>query len=334
MKNTETNTMRTLIRSLMLGSVVFAILIITSQQAAGQYNNQRESRVEQVSRNGRLGKNENFVEMLGHALKSVLEMDWTTWRPQPGDFRIAEYLFADQPPLTEGILQAYLGNCAWIWQRPIPLAEQKRVRDALVKLWLEDGLDLDFSRLNEISSFVLMFREIASAIPAKQEALRQELSRNLPIGAFPGIDVEIPGIAAAKEMLGPLFPPSTLRSPAKTGMALDGLYLANTSGLQLNIYGPPGSGTWGSQTELYAFFPDGSYLYFPSGQEAGAHFKDPKGHKAYKGSYEIVGRQIKIYDGSNGKTHTSDFSVSKDGMKLKFYGKTFTRVADTTGLRD
>lgn len=334
MKNMEINTMRTLIRSLMLGSVVFAILIITSQQAAAQRNNQRESRVEQVPRNGRSGMNEELVGMLARALKTVRETNWATWRPQPGDSRIAEYLFADQPPLTEGIFQIYLANCSWIWQRPIPVSEQNRARKALVKLWMDDGLDLDFSRLNEISSFVLMFREIATATHAKQEALCQELSRNLPVGAFPGIDVEIPGMAAAKEMLGPLVPPSTLSSPAKTGRALDGLYLANTSVYDLNIYGPPGSGTWVTKTELYAFFPDGSYLYFPSAHEAGAHIQDPKGHKAYKGNYEIVGQQIKIYDGSNGKTHTSDFSVSRDGKQLKFYGKTFTRVADTTGLRD
>lgn len=38
-KTTETNTLRTQIRSLLLGSFVFAILLITFQHAAGQYRN-------------------------------------------------------------------------------------------------------------------------------------------------------------------------------------------------------------------------------------------------------------------------------------------------------
>lgn len=156
---------------------------------------------------------DNLVELLARALKLVREMDHVAapaWRfPHCG-------VPVRQPTAAHRrYSSAYLGNCAWIWQRIIPLAEQQRVRDALVRLWLEDGLDLDFSRPNEVSSFVLMFQEAASAIPARQEALRQELSRSLPISAFPGIDIEIPGMAAAKEMLGALFPPSMLRSPSE-----------------------------------------------------------------------------------------------------------------------
>ena len=160
--------------------------------------------------------NDNLVEMLAKTLKSVREMDWTTWRPQAGDFRIGDYLFSNQPPLTERILQAYLGNCVWVWNRPILFAEQERVRDALVGLWLDDGLDLDFSRLNEILSFVWMFQELAGAAPKIRETVRQELLQSLPSGTFPGIDTEIPGMAAAKKTLGPLFPASTLRSPSET----------------------------------------------------------------------------------------------------------------------
>lgn len=276
---------------------------------------------------------DDLVELLADALKRVREMDWTTWQPQPGDARIAEYLFANQPPLTNGILYGYLADCAWIWQRPIPPAEQQRARDRLVKLWTEDGLALDFSCLNEVLSFVWLFEGLQSATPVQQEAVRQQLVRSIPFGSFPGVDVDIPGIAAAKQALGPLVPPSTLRAPTQTGVALNGVYLATTSNFQLNIYGPPGSGNWVSQTELYAFFPDGQYLYFPSRQEAGAHLLDPKGHKAYEGTYEVSGNKIKIYDGSNGKTNTSDFSVSADRKQVTFYGKTFDWISKTTGYR-
>ena len=112
----------------------------------------------------------------------------------------------------------------------------------------------------------------------------------MPDGAFPGVDCPVPGAAAAAAIEKAKIPPSTLATPDATGVALDGLYEATTFGLQLDIYGPPGSGTWGSTTEFYAFFTDGAYLYFPSRDEVGAHMLDPVGHKAYEGRYEVVER--------------------------------------------
>ena len=108
---------------------------------------------------------------------------------------------------------------------------------------------------------------------------------------------------------------------------------AATFGLQLDVTGPPGSGSWGSTTEFYGFFPDGAYLYFPSRNEVGAHLLDPSGHKAYEGRDEVVESTMRLYDASNGATNTSDFSATPDRHELKFYGKTFTWISDTSGLR-
>ena len=116
-------------------------------------------------------------------------------------------------------------------------------------------------------------------------------------------------------------------------VALDGLYSATTFGLQLDVTGPPGSGTWGSTTEFYAFFSDGSYLYFPSANEVGAQLQDPVGHAAYGGQYEVHGATLRLHDASNGQTNTSDFTSSADGALISFYGKEFTRIGDTAGLR-
>jgi hypothetical protein len=129
------------------------------------------------------------------------------------------------------------------------------------------------------------------------------------------------------------IPTSTLTTPEGTGVALDGLYSATTFGLQLDITGPPGSGSWGSTIEFYAFFHDGTYLYFPSEQEVGAHILDPSGHKAWSGQYEVSAGVIRLYDASDGTTNTSDFNSTPDGTHITFYGKDFTRIGATTNLR-
>ena len=155
----------------------------------------------------------------------------------------------------------------------------------------------------------------------------------MPDGRFPGVDVPVPGAEAAAAVEQAKIPVSTLSAPDVTGVALDGLYSATTFGLQLDVLGPPGSGTWGSTIEFYAFFPDGTYFYFPSASEVGAHIQDPSGHKAWHGQYEVTGATIRLYDASDGKTNSSDFSSTPDGKQLSFYGKSFTRVGDTANLR-
>ncbi|MFI5226571.1 MAG: hypothetical protein ACHQ3P_07850, partial [Candidatus Limnocylindrales bacterium] len=174
---------------------------------------------------------------------------------------------------------------------------------------------------------------IQSLAPAALEELRVDLLAAVPDGSFPGVDCPVPGAGAAEAIEKAKIPPSTLATPDATGVALDGLYEATTFGLQLDIYGPPGSGTWGSTTEFYAFFTDGAYLYFPSRDEVGAHMLDPVGHKAYEGRYEVVDATLRLYDASNGATNTADFTATPDKHQLTFYGKTFTWIADTANLR-
>ena len=169
--------------------------------------------------------------------------------------------------------------------------------------------------------------------PAALEALRVDLLAAVPDGAFPGVDCPVPGADAAAAIEQAKIPVSTLATPDATGVALDGLFEATTFGLQLDVTGPPGSGSWGSTTEFYGFFTDGAYLYFPSRNEVGAHLLDPSGHKAYEGRYEVVGATLRLYDASNGATNTSDFTATPDRRQLTFYGKTFTWISDTSGLR-
>ena len=272
-------------------------------------------------------------ELMQAALKIVQDMDWKTWHPQPGDAWIVERYFEDQPPLTDGILQWYLTDCAWIWQRPITPFEQERVKSTLLERWMKDSLDMEYTWVREILCFVWLPQQMYRATPGEREAMRAQLAAQIPDGAFPGIDTLVPFVAEAESALTPKISASTLRTPDETGVALDGLYLGTNRIFDLNIYGPPGSGTWVDKTELYAFFPDGQYLYFPSREEAGRHLQDPKGHKAYGGAYEISNGQLKLYDNSNGQTNTSPFGASADAREIKFYDKTFTWSADTTGLR-
>lgn len=280
-----------------------------------------------------MATSEELTTALAAAHAQVRGIDWTTWQVPPGDARLAEYLFANQPPLTNGLLGTYLSTCSWIWGRPIAPEEQQRAAAALMALWLDRGVALDFAPLLDVLGFVALSDQIMAMPPATQEATRQELLAALPDGRFPGVDVAVPGAVAAAAVEQAKIPVSTLSTPDATGVALDGLYSATTFGLQLDITGPPGSGTWGSTIEFYAFFPDGTYLFFPSEQEVGAHIMDPVGHKAWQGQYQVGAGTIQLYDASDGTTNTSDFTATPDGDHISFYGKDFTRIGDTTNLR-
>jgi hypothetical protein len=271
--------------------------------------------------------------LLAAAREAVEATNWSAWQPPPGDVWVAEHLFADQPPLTGGTFTGYLSFCTWLWQRPISPAEQERVRAALVQLWTEDGLDLEYTRIYNIMSLLWLLTSLQGLRPEEQEELRQQLVAELPDGSFPGVDTEVPGAqqAEAEKQAGVEAFLDQFPAPSPD-VALDGLFQSTTFGLQLDITGPPGSGTWGTQTELYAFFPNGRYMYFPSPQEAGAELSDPQGHEEYRGSYEISTGRITLHDATNGQSNTSDYSVNPDRTAITFYGKTFTRIADTSGL--
>ena len=274
-----------------------------------------------------------LTDALARAHAQVRAIDWSTWLVPPGDARLADYLFATEPPLTNGLVGTYFSTCSWIWARPIMPDEQQRVVTALVQSWAMHGTALEFEPLLDVLSFVALSDELLALPPETVERVRGDLLDSVPDGRFPGVDVPVPGADAAAALEQAKIPVSTLATPDATGVALDGLYSATTFGLQLDITGPPGSGTWGSTIEFYAFFRDGTYLYFPSEQEVGAHILDPIGHKAWHGQYEVSAGTIRLYDASDGATNTSDFSSTPDGSHITFYGKEFTRIGDTTNLR-
>jgi hypothetical protein len=274
-----------------------------------------------------------LIELLAAAHAQVRAVDWASWQVPPGDAPLAEHLFADEPPLTNGLVQGYLATCSWIWQRPIAPDEQQRVATALIGLWMDRGLDQDYAPLLDVLSVVALSERLATEPPATLGQLREELLQVVPDGKFPGVDVAVPGAEAAGAIEQAKIPASPLSAPDVSGVALDGLYSATTVGLQLDIFGPPGSGTWGSTTEFYAFFRDGTYLRFPSANEVGAHIRDPVGHRAPHGEYEVAGATIRLYDASDGQTNTTDFSSTPDRKEISFYGKAFTRISDTDNLR-
>jgi hypothetical protein len=271
--------------------------------------------------------------VLAAAHAQVRAVDWSTWQVPPGDARVAEYLFADEPPLTNGLLAEYFTTCSWLWQRPIQNDEGQRVSAALNGLWLDHGLAQDYAPLFDVLSVVALPGALQGLDPAALEAVRTDLVAAVPDGSFPGVDCPVPGAEAAAAIERAKIPASTLASPESTGVALDGLYSATTFGLQLDIFGPPGSGTWGSTIEFYAFFPDGAYLYLPSQGSVEARMQDPAGYKAAGGQYEVKDATIRLYDAESGRTNTSDFTSTPDRHEVTFYGKTFTRIADASNLR-
>jgi hypothetical protein len=280
-----------------------------------------------------MATSDELTAVLAAAHAQVRGIDWASWQMPPGDARLAEYLFADEPPLTNGLLGSYFSTCSWIWNRPIAPDAQQRVAAALIALWTEHGTAQEYAPLLDVLSVVALSDELLKLPPTTHDGIRQELLKDVPDGRFPGVDVPVPGARAAAAVEQAKIPISTLSAPDVTGVALDGLYSATTFGLQLDVTGPPGSGTWGSSIEFYAFFTDGTYMYFPTASEVGRHIEDPRGHKAWHGEYEVDAGKIRLYDASDGKTNEADFTSTRDGKEITFYGKTFTRVGDTSNLR-
>jgi hypothetical protein len=271
--------------------------------------------------------------VLAAAHAQVRGVDWASWQVPPGDARLAEYVFADEPPLTNGLLGSYFATCGWIWNRQIGPDEQQRVAAALVTLWTVHGVAQEYAPLLDVLSVVALSDHLLTLPPGVPDQMRQELLELVPDGMFPGVDVPVPGADAAAAVEQAKIPVSTLSAPDVTGVALDGLYSATTFGLQLDITGPPGSGTWGSTIEFYAFFTDGTYMFFPSASEVGRQIEDPVGHKAWHGRYEVTAGKIRLYDASDGTTNESDYVSTPDAKEITFYGKTFTHVGDTANLR-
>lgn len=274
-----------------------------------------------------------LTALLAAAQAQVRSVKWASWQVPPGDARLAEYVFADEPALTNTLVQGYLSTCSWIWQRPIAPEEQQRLAAALMALWTEHGHAQEYAPLLDVLSIVALSDQLLTLPPATQDQMRLALRQSVPDGQFPGVDGPVPGAEAAAAVEQAKIPVSTLSAPDATGVALDGLYSATTFGLQLDVLGPPGSGTWGSTIEFYAFFTDGTYFFFPTASEVGRHIEDPSGHKAWHGQYEVAGTTIRLYDASDGKTNASDFSSTPDGKQITFYGKAFTRIGDTANLR-
>jgi hypothetical protein len=276
-----------------------------------------------------------LTELLRAAHAQVRVIDWASWQLPPGDARLAEHTFADQPALTNTLVQGYFSTCSWIWARAINPDELQRVAAALIALWTEHGLAREYGPLLDVLSVVTLSDQLLTLPPTSLDEMRHALLEHVPDGKFPGVDVPVPSAeASAAAVEQAKIPVSTLSAPDQTGIALDGLYSATTWGLQLDILGPPGSGTWGSKMEAYAFFPDGSYSYFPSESAVRAYIEDPIGHSAWPGQYEVVEATIRLYDASDGRTTASDFTSAPDGKQITLDGKSFTRIGDTANISD
>ncbi len=268
----------------------------------------------------------DLTARLADAHKAAREFDWANWQIAPDDFLPGiTREFADQPMVTRRSFQAYLSLCAWVWQRPLAPAEQQHAFDQLTQKWNTFIVEQGYTNLYNLVALVFLLDGLQTAPPLMQEAVRLDLARLMPTGLFPGLDMPSPGADTETKKR-----PTRRRTDAN--IALDGLYQGTTFGLQLNVLGPPGSGTWGSQTEIYAFFPDGRYVHFQSAQSAGALVLDPQSQHGAEGTYEISGGYITLTE-DGGEPYASDFTATADLKEIKFYGKVLIWIGDSASLR-
>src|SRR6185295_699900 len=106
-----------------------------------------------------------LTDALARAHAQVRAVDWSTWQVPPGDARLAEYLFAPEPPLTNGLVATYLSTCSWIWARPIAPDEPQRVVGALVELWARHGTALEFEPLLDVLGFIALPDQLLTLSP-------------------------------------------------------------------------------------------------------------------------------------------------------------------------
>ena len=94
-----------------------------------------------------MATSDGLTGMLAAAHAQVRGVNWASWQVPPGDARLAEYVFADEPGLTNSLLQGYFSTCSWLWQRPIAPDEGQRAATALMALWTEHGIAQEFEPL-------------------------------------------------------------------------------------------------------------------------------------------------------------------------------------------
>ena len=183
-----------------------------------------------------------LTEALARAHAQVRAIDWSTWQVPPGDARLAEYLFAPEPPLTNGLVGTYLSTCS-DWARPITQDETLRVVTRL-------GGVVGQTRHGDRVRAAPRRLELPSRSPTRSCPFPRRRSSGCgsnclspcPTASSRAWTSRVPGAEAAAAVEQAKIPVSTLATPGATGVALDGLYSATTFGLQLDITGPPGSG--------------------------------------------------------------------------------------------
>ena len=136
----------------------------------------------------------DMADMIGRAAERVR----AGWKPTPKGSYLSTLVAEDQPPLTTGAVDMYLGFYAWLWGEERPVEEANQVRKRLTQDSQTAWVRLDWSVRDAVLSTCALWDQIRERSAEEQETIRSFLRERIEPGSYPELEARPePGVATA-----------------------------------------------------------------------------------------------------------------------------------------
>lgn len=123
-------------------------------------------------------------EMIGTALKQVR----AGWKPTPKGSYLSTLVAENQPPLTTGAVDMYLGFYGWLWDRELPADEVKRMNQRLTQDSETAWARMDWSVRDAVLATCALWDQIRQRPEQEQEEIRSFLQQEIEPGSYPELE--------------------------------------------------------------------------------------------------------------------------------------------------
>lgn len=110
------------------------------------------------------------------------------WKPTPRGDYLSTLVSEDQPPLTTGAVEMYLGFYAWLRGEELPDEEIRQVTQRLEQDSQTAWVRMDWSVRNAVLVTCALWDEIRERPEDEQEAIRLFLNEEIEPGSYPELE--------------------------------------------------------------------------------------------------------------------------------------------------
>jgi hypothetical protein len=125
---------------------------------------------------------------VGDMIKGAAERVRAGWKPTPKGAYLSTLVTEDQPPLTTGAVDMYLGFYTWLWGNEPPAEQAQRLRERLTRDSQTAWARMDWSIRDAVLVTCALWDQIRERPAVEQEAIRSFLQRRIEPGSYPEVD--------------------------------------------------------------------------------------------------------------------------------------------------